>query len=336
MNAMRIAAISWALFLASAGVAAAACTETPEGVVCTITQPIVAGAFVSVETQRDLGLVTVNGGCSGTLVNRYWVLTADHCVTTNGAIGGPALDPARMRITAAWSPRVVTPTRTVRNWNAAGLDLALVYLGMGDFGTDRIQLISIFPAEDGHTVVKYGRGISAFAVPAIPGVGGAPGTPAQPAVSDGQYRTATFTVSSAGAATYTVMPPTGAAVPIPDGGDSGGPDVLLSPNGVGLGVTGVQSTCVATGTVPPQPLNVPPNCALNVPPNCAINWPWVTGISSCNSAPISEDTRYDMIQIMYEKPAPAIGGALHEIAADDPDDLTRISIDISGALYELQ
>ena len=62
----------------------------------------------------------------------------------------------------------------------------------------------------------------------------------------------------------------------------------------------------------------------------------MTGISSCNSAPISEDTRYDMIQIMYEKPAPAIGGALHEIAADDPDDLTRISIDISGALHELQ
>ena len=108
MNAMRKTAISWAMFLASAQIAAAACTETPEGVVCTITQPIVAGALVSVETQRDLGLVTVNGGCSGALINRYWILTADHCLTTNGAIGGPTLDPARMRITAAWSPRVVT------------------------------------------------------------------------------------------------------------------------------------------------------------------------------------------------------------------------------------
>jgi hypothetical protein len=230
---------------------------------------------------------------------------------------------------------VVTPTRAVRDWSAAGLDLALIFLGRGDFGTDRIQLISIFPAEDDSTVVKYGRGISAFAVPAMPGSGGAPPTPAQPAVSDGQYRSATFTVSEPGATTYTVRPPTNAAAPIPDAGDSGGPDILLSPRGVGLGITGVQSTCVATATVPPQPLWVPPNCATNVPPNCTINWPWVTAISSCDSAPISEDTRYAMIQIMRERPAPAIEGALHEMAADDPDDLTRIDADIGGALHEL-
>jgi hypothetical protein len=259
------------------------CRDTPEGRVCTARQPLVLGALVSQEDQRDLGLVTVGGGCSGTLLNRFWVLTADHCVTTNGALNGPSLDPATLMITATWSTEAVRASRLVRNWGGAGLDVALVFLGAGDFGPVNIQLLSLNEIEAGNRLIKYGRGTSAFA---------ANGTPPTAAVNDGRYRSATFTASAdATSTTYTL--PINTANQVGAGGDSGCPDVLLAPNGVGLGIAGVQSTCVASGVVTGQPLFLPGG---------AVNWTWVTGISSCNSAPIA-GIRFDLLQIIQEEPA---------------------------------
>ena len=82
--------------------AAEDCTEGPEGRICRVQQPIISGALVSSELQKSLGLVTVAGGCSGTLINRSWVLTADHCVSSDGAIGGPDKPFGGVPITAAW------------------------------------------------------------------------------------------------------------------------------------------------------------------------------------------------------------------------------------------
>src|SRR5688500_19252749 len=94
--------------LCAAAQAQTACRDTPEGRVCSVRQPIVgAAAPVSTQVQRDLGLITIANGCSGTLVNRFWVLTADHCVTSDGRINGPSAPLTTLAVTAAWSGRVV-------------------------------------------------------------------------------------------------------------------------------------------------------------------------------------------------------------------------------------
>src|SRR5262245_6114133 len=90
------------------------CEDTPEGRICRVQQPIVGGNAVDVHLQRELGLVTVNGGCSGTLLNQFWVLTARHCVTTTGQVDHPLLPPNQISVTAAWAGgRIVVASKFV-------------------------------------------------------------------------------------------------------------------------------------------------------------------------------------------------------------------------------
>ena len=249
------------------------CKDTPEGRICTIKQPLVNGALVPVEVQQNLGLVTVAGGCSGTLVNRFWVLTADHCVTVDGNVGTASRPLANIPITAPWSPLTVIPSRLVRNWGpTSGLDIALIFLGSGDFGYVNVQLFFVGDVENSMTLTKFGRGIFAYA---------SAGPPPVPAQQDGRYRTAVFTPTNAGPTSYAL--PVNAANQVGNGGDSGGPDLVTAPNGITVGIAGVQSTCTSTGAVPGMPGG----------------WTWVTGISSCSSAAIST-VRHDIIQIIQE------------------------------------
>ncbi len=81
--------------------------------------------------QRWLGLVNVGGRCSGSLLNRFWALKADYCVTRSGEISGPDDALANLVVQAAWSTRQVIPMRVVR-YNPR--DAALLFLGTGDFG----------------------------------------------------------------------------------------------------------------------------------------------------------------------------------------------------------
>lgn len=135
-------------------------------------------------------------------------------MTSNGTIGGPDASFASTPITAAWSDRAVTPTRFVRYWATDGVDVALIFLGAGDFGKARAQALSATAVALNDALTSYGRGIFAYAAP-----------PNTPSSSDGRYRTADFSVSATGSSTYT-MPANGSGQVVA-GGDSGGPDFRI-------------------------------------------------------------------------------------------------------------
>ncbi|MEQ1503882.1 MAG: tachylectin-related carbohydrate-binding protein [Myxococcota bacterium] len=260
-----------------------------DGAIGQVSEGLAAPAtLVPVETQQQLGLVNVSGDCSGTLINRYWVLTAHHCVSVGNLLGAASDLPSNIPVTAHWSRAVVHPTRIV-TWSP-NLDVALLYLGEGDFGPAPSQPFYVQEVTTDDTVRKYGQGRSTFAVP-----------PNTPAVSDHAYRTSDFVPSSASSTSYTVTFAPGAAVA--HGGDSGGPAVVISGT-VPMGIAAVQSTCLASAYVAGMPKN----------------WDWATGISSCSDAALYT-IRDEILAAAAEVPAD------RDL---DPDPLPNLSLTVGA------
>ena len=260
---------------------------------------IIAGDPVSPADEQNLGLITVGGGCSGTPVNRAWVLTADHCDSADAQIAVPPADLATLTLTASWSRVKATPTAVVRyavqdpGWGGnpgfpggkryAGHDVALLFLGNQDFGAVRTQLFYTQPVDENTTVMAYGRGITAYATGKFP-----IGPPAQ---QDGKYRSAIFAVYSAVVGTnYTLWKDAGGRVIA--GGDSGGPDIAMGVN-VALGITGVHSSCSG--------VTLAPSLSALTPPPGPPNWNWVTGVQDCTSAALY-NIRDDIVQRIQTHP----------------------------------
>jgi hypothetical protein len=246
---------------------------------------IINGAPVDVGTQRSRGLVTVNGGCSGTMLTHKWLITADHCITTNGQVGGPATALASLAITATWSATTARPRQYVRFSGAPNnLDIALVELGDVDLGGP----VRALPELDTGALVatasvqKYGQGFSFFARQD-------PGPPPVdvPSGGSGTYRQAVFAASNIVASSYQLQ--TNGNNQVGAAGDSGSSDWMLRAGGAPL-MVGIQTTCNRAGCLAGHICNV------NDP------WTWATGISFCTSGRVSP-IRDDIIRAACDQKA---------------------------------
>lgn len=137
--------------------------EDAEDSVESSTSAIIGGTAISVATQRSLGLVEVNRGCSGSLITPHWVLAATHCIdptlASNNVFSIPKADGVLEFRTGEVISRVGTG------------DITIVKLGPVQGGSQwptnvRTMLRNPTPSQlVGQFVTCYGRGATAYASP---------------------------------------------------------------------------------------------------------------------------------------------------------------------------
>lgn len=325
-----------ALFGAATAEQAQECEDTPEGRICKNQQAITAGSVVDADTQKRMGLVTINGGCSGTLLNQFWVLTARHCVTqgpanpapapvsfpgsartVNNGASNPLLAPNAVQITADWAPGKTGIAERIFDFQAntntfaanvnaispAIKDIVLIYLGTADLGPVDSQRIYVIARDMGNGSSRLSGRLTETDAVTQYGRGfstlasGVFGTPsATPSAGIGTFRSAPFTPSSITADFYSLA--MNSANQVGHGGDSGGPTVVTV-GGRGVGIAGVQSTCsvLTSSTYPTGYVTNAPTPAGATNPG----WGWATGISACQYVS-TEPFLTEILRVVKEAP----------------------------------